>query len=626
MNLSLIILFPLVGFLLNGLLHLYGRSQGRAPRPYLSGGVATVAMLGSFVWALLQVVHLKRLPVDGQMFEQMLFRWFEVGGLSVDFTLRLDSLSSVFVLVITGVGTLIHLYSIGYMSHDGSPAKYFAYLNLFCFMMLNLVLGGSMPHVFMGWEGVGLASYLLIGFWYQDPLKVGAGMKAFVMNRVGDLGFLIAMFVTYKFVGSLDFIQIQQAVAAGGISPAVLTTLGLLVFFACTGKSAQIPLFTWLPDAMAGPTPVSALIHAATMVTSGIYLLARMDAVILASDTTLSVIAAVGAATAFLSALIACAQTDIKKILAYSTVSQLGFMFVACGVGAISVGIFHVMTHAFFKALMFLGAGSVIHALHEEQDVFRMGGLRKKLPITFATFAIGWAAILGLPPFSGFFSKDEILIESFLSSHGGWALGTIMAISAFLTAFYMTRLLVLVFFGPNRVLESKQKGIHESPAVMWVPLVILALASLGGGWWGMPVAVGPVATEASHHGGSSATFIMIGAVVMALAGATIAWFRYRRTEKPEQVNIAALSGFGIDSAYLTVFGSGTLRLASASYSWLEVKVVQRMIKAGASAAELSGSLFKVVQVGSAQVYLMMMVVALVLGLAWFMWGVGTYGN
>lgn len=358
MNLSLIILFPLVGFLLNGLLHLYGRSQGRAPRPYLSGSVATVAMLGSFVWALLQVVHLKRLPVDGQMFEQMLFRWFEVGGLSVDFTLRLDSLSSVFVLVITGVGTLIHLYSIGYMSHDGSPAKYFAYLNLFCFMMLNLVLGGSMPHVFMGWEGVGLASYLLIGFWYQDPLKVGAGMKAFVMNRVGDLGFLIAMFVTYKFVGSLDFVQIHQLVLAGGVSPVALTTIGLLVFFACTGKSAQIPLFTWLPDAMAGPTPVSALIHAATMVTSGIYLLARMELVILSSETTLSVIAAVGAATAFLSALIACAQTDIKKILAYSTVSQLGFMFVACGVGAISVGIFHVMTHAFFKALMFLGAGS----------------------------------------------------------------------------------------------------------------------------------------------------------------------------------------------------------------------------------------------------------------------------
>jgi len=414
MNLLLIILYPQIGFAINGLIHLKNAKSGTKASSKQAGLIATFAMVLSFVGSVYYFMQFSGQSENARFVEQSLFTWINLGALKLDFGLRLDSLSLLFTMIITGVGSLIHLYSIGYMGEDETPARYFAYLNLFCFMMLNLVLGSTMPHVFLGWEGVGLASYLLIGYWNQDIEKVGAGQKAFVMNRIGDLGFMIAMFIAFKFVGSLDLIDIQKAT----LSPGVVTTIGLLVFFACTGKSAQIPLFTWLPDAMAGPTPVSALIHAATMVTSGIYLLNRFAPLLVQSDQVLYVIAMVGVTTAFVSAIIACAQKDIKKILAYSTVSQLGFMFLACGVGAFDAGVFHVMTHAFFKALMFLGAGSVIHALHHEQNVFKMGGLRKKLPITTFTFVMGWAAILGLPPFSGFFSKDEIIIQSLMSKHG----------------------------------------------------------------------------------------------------------------------------------------------------------------------------------------------------------------
>lgn len=617
MALSYLILFPLIGFVINGLLHLRSTRTSRKVSAEISGGIATFAMILSFCAALYHWILLHRLP-EGQLFEQTMFSWFKLAGLSVDFTLRFDSLSSVFTLVITGVGSLIHLYSVGYMHHDATPAKYFAYLNLFCFMMLNLVLGATLPHVFLGWEGVGLASYLLIGYWYQDPAKVAAGMKAFVMNRIGDLGFLIAMFIIYKFVGSLDFIQIEKAV----FTPEITTTIGLLIFFACTGKSAQIPLFTWLPDAMAGPTPVSALIHAATMVTSGVYLLARMHGVIEASPTTLAVIAAVGACTAFLSAIIACAQNDIKKILAYSTVSQLGFMFVACGVGFTSVGVFHVMTHAFFKALMFLGAGSVIHALHEEQDVFKMGGLKKKLPITFWTFVAGWAAILGLPPFSGFFSKDEILIQAYQSPHGSVPLFLVMMASAFLTAFYMTRLLVLVFLSPSRMTPKTEKEAHESPLVMTVPLIILGVLSLAGGWFGLPV---KETHEGGHHGGASIA-IMIGSVLLALGAAYIAYRKYGQAKSEERVNAVARDGFKIDQFYGFLFAGGTNRLARVMGDWIEQQLIQRVIRWTAAVADLSGNLLKVVQVGSSQAYLMMMFLAIFAVLAWILLGVGHYGK
>ncbi len=616
MNLLLIPLLPLIGFLVNGAWYLSSKRSGKKVSSKQSGVIATLAMVISFFVAVYYYLQFSNLGSESQkLIDQNLFTWINLGAFHLDFALRLDSLSLLFTMVITGVGSLIHLYSIGYMSEDASPAKYFAYLNLFCFMMLNLVLGSSMPHVFLGWEGVGLASYLLIGYWNKDTQKVLAGQKAFVMNRIGDLGFLIAMFVAYKYVGSLDLVDIQKAT----MSPYVVSVFCGLVFFACTGKSAQIPLFTWLPDAMAGPTPVSALIHAATMVTSGIYLLNRISPLLIQAPDVLSVIAMVGVTTAFISAIIACAQKDIKKILAYSTVSQLGFMFLACGVGAFDAGVFHVMTHAFFKALMFLGAGSVIHALHEEQNIFKMGGLSKKLPITTITFVMGWAAILGLPPFSGFFSKDEIIIESLNSAHGSEVLFIMALLSALLTAFYMTRLLVLVFFSPSRMDSKTEAHVHESPLVMTIPLMVLAILSLIGGYWHH--------AEGNHE---NAQAIMIASVVVALISAGFSFYRYRKFDKQEETNQFIEQGLGIDIFYNKFFGRGTGLVAKNISRWIEDGFIQKGLKFCTWAVELSGSVLKSFQVGSVQVYLMMM---MVFGLALMVWvlqdvmhGVFIYGK
>ena len=614
MSLLQIILFPLIGFIINGCLQLSSACRGKKVSSQRAGLVATLAMILSFLTAVYYYFQFAGQTLETHQIDQNLFNWIKIGAFHVDFALRLDSLSLVFTLIITGVGSLIHLYSIGYMKEDANPAKYFAYLNLFCFMMLNLVLGSSMPHVFLGWEGVGLASYLLIGYWNQDTLKVMAGQKAFVMNRIGDLGFLIAMFVAYKYIGSLDLMDIQKAT----MNPHVTSVFCLLVFFACTGKSAQIPLFTWLPDAMAGPTPVSALIHAATMVTSGIYLLNRISPQLLQSPQVLSVIAVVGVTTAFIAAVIACAQKDIKKILAYSTVSQLGFMFLACGVGAFSSAVFHVMTHAFFKALLFLGAGSVIHALHEEQNIFKMGGLSKKLPFTTVTFVMGWAAILGLPPFSGFFSKDEIIIESLYSVHGHEALFVVALISAMLTAFYMTRLLVLVFFSPSRMDKKTEEHVHESPWVMTLPLIVLGILSLIGGL-GHP-------GESAHENGQP---IMIASVLVALCSAGFAFYRYRKFDKEENTNQFIEQGLGVNIFYSKFFGHGTTVVARGFSRWIEDNIIQRSLKVCTWAVELSGSVLKSFQVGSVQAYLMMM---MVLGLGLMIWvlesvhGVVIYGK
>ena len=618
MTLSILILMPLIGFIINGYLHLQAARCGKKVPASLTGWIATLAMIFSFIASAYYAFLLFKLPVEGRLFEQTLFSWMTLGSLNVDFALRLDSLSVIFCLVITGVGSLIHLYSIGYMHEDEHPAKYFADLNLFCFMMLNLVLGSTLPHVFLGWEGVGLASYLLIGFWSEDFAKVKAGQKAFIMNRIGDLAFLIAMFIAFKHQGTLDLLKISPE----GFSPSVLTIFGLLIFFACTGKSAQIPLFTWLPDAMAGPTPVSALIHAATMVTSGIYLLTRLSPVISASSDVMMVIAMVGAATAFVSALMACAQTDIKKVLAYSTVSQLGFMFLACGVGAFDAGVFHVMTHAFFKALMFLGAGSVIHALHGEHNIFKMGALRLKLPITSWTFLVGWAAILGLPPFSGFFSKDEIIYQSLVSPHGNKILFITAVVSAFLTAFYMTRMVVLVFFGPSRVESGVEKKIHESPMVMALPLMVLAVAALIGGWFGAPI---HLESESSAHT-STEMIVMVVSVVLSLLGATIAYQKYKGTTQPEQVNSFLEEGMGVDCFYTSVIGKGVLKTAQGASRFVEELIIQRIIRWTSAVVELSGNLLKVTQVGSSQAYLMMIMLAMFGILAWIFFGVGQYGK
>ncbi len=617
MLITLLVFLPLFGFLVNGAIALGSKADSKHPPAVLTGAIATLAMAGSFVLALVLNAKLRALGGEPMAIEESLFSWIRLGTHSVDFGFRFDRLSAAFTLVITGVGSLIHLYSIGYMSHDSGVARYFAYLNLFCFMMLNLVLGQTLPHVFLGWEGVGLASYLLIGFWFRDGEKVRAGQKAFVMNRIGDLGFLLAMFVGFHAVGTLDAVALGQSVMA----PKLAMLFGVLIFLACTGKSAQLPLFTWLPDAMAGPTPVSALIHAATMVTSGVYLLARLQPVIAGSPATIALIGGVGAATALIAAILACFQSDIKKILAYSTISQLGFMFAACGVGAFESGVFHVMTHAFFKALLFLGAGSVIHALSGNQDIFRMGGLRKSLPFTFWTFSAGWAAILGLPPFSGFFSKDEIIHDALVSRHGSLVLSGVLLFSALLTAFYMTRLYVLVFFGDSRLSAKEKAHVHESPFVMTIPLMVLAGASLAGGWFGAPVELASY-EKAVRAPASAHTLVMVLSVAAALIGAFVARARYSRNTDSEPV----LDPFRIDRFYGQVFGRGVYRLSDAIGRVLEETLVQGFLRGTAAIVDLSGNLIRTVQTGSAQTYLLMMVLAVAAVVSWIFFGVTGYGK
>lgn len=445
------------------------------------------------------------------------YNWIDIGGFTIPFALLIDPLSSLLMLVITGIGFLIHMYSLGYMSHDEDRIRYFSYLNLFTFFMLVLVMGSSLALMFVGWEGVGLCSYLLIGFWFKKKSASDAGKKAFIMNRVGDAGLIMGMAIAYWKMGTLDLVELSrlgagQMEALGVIGP--FTLLALALFVGACGKSAQIPLQTWLPDAMEGPTPVSALIHAATMVTAGVYMVSRLGTVYAASKTALLVVGTIGALTALIAATIALVQTDIKKVLAYSTVSQLGYMFLACGVGAFGVGVFHLYTHAFFKALLFLGSGSVIHALSGEQDMRQMGGLRKKIPWTFATFFVGWLAIIGTPFFSGFFSKDEILLAAFDENHGNKLLFAMALVTAGLTAFYMSRLFFMTFFGEYRGALEKghasghdahashatgsgdahndhghahgHGGIHESPAVMLIPLFVLAIGSVLAGYVNVP--------------------------------------------------------------------------------------------------------------------------------------------
>ncbi|MGQ0648845.1 MAG: NADH-quinone oxidoreductase subunit L [Gemmatimonadaceae bacterium] len=456
-------------------------------------------------------------------FVKTMFSWMAAGSLSVDASFQVDQLSMVMTLVVTGVGALIHMFSVGYMREDPGDPRYFAYLNLFMFFMLLLVLGANYPVLFIGWEGVGLCSYLLIGFWFSDKANADAGKKAFIVNRIGDFGFLIAMFMLFAHLGTLDFSGVNAG--ATQLSPTVVTAICLFMFLGCAGKSAQIPLYTWLPDAMAGPTPVSALIHAATMVTAGVYLIARSSVLFSLSPVASLTVAVVGAVTALFAATIGLKQWDIKKVLAYSTVSQLGYMFVAVGVGAYAAGLFHLVTHAFFKALLFLGSGAVIYAMHrayhhtgnhdDAQDMRNMGGLRQYLPLTFGLMWIATLAIAGIPPFAGFFSKDEILSSGFARAHDStladatwlglpgpvvlYAVWTIGLVSALLTAIYMTRMMRYTFHGPNRTGEQERQHLHEAPRVMTLPLVVLGILSVAGGWLNLPAffPAGPV--QSLHH-------------------------------------------------------------------------------------------------------------------------------
>jgi len=520
--LGLIVGLPLAGFLFNGIL---STRLGGARLGETVVNLVACALPGlSFV---LTVVCFFQLQASGKPLIEATYTWATIGGLRFEVGFWFDRLAAVMTLVVTGVGTLIHIYSTGYMHGDKSHARYFAYLNLFLFFMLLLVLGRSLLVMFVGWEGVGLASYLLIGFWFDDPAKAAAGKKAFITNRIGDAGFLIGMFLLWGTFGTLDMDTINAGFL-GPKAPAMSASLvGLMLFIGACGKSAQIPLHVWLPDAMAGPTPVSALIHAATMVTAGIYLVARMSGLYNVAPEASAVVAAIGVATALFAATIAVAQTDIKKVLAYSTVSQLGLMFVALGVGAYAVAIFHVVTHAFFKACLFLGSGSVIHALGGEQDIRKMGGLARRIPVTFVTFAVATTAIAGIPPLAGFFSKDEILWFAFASPQGGapwlWALASAASL---LTSFYMFRLLWLTFFGASRMTPEVEHHVHESPVSMTGVLVVLALLSAFGGFIPVvhylePQLPLPAVPEALHHFERNLIFV---AVALAFAGLALAWW------------------------------------------------------------------------------------------------------
>lgn len=522
----LVPLFPLLGFLLIGLI-----------RKRLTRGFATLIGSGVvFISFIFSVILFLKLLNGAEPFNVTFATWIYAGNFSADFGLLVDPLSSLMLLIITGVGFLIHVYSIGYMWEDEGINRFFSYLNLFVFFMLLLVMGNNYLLMFVGWEGVGLCSYLLIGFWFKNQPFNHAANKAFIMNRIGDLALIVGVVLIFINYESISYSIVFPKVTIG---EPVLTAITLLLFVGATGKSAQIPLYTWLPDAMAGPTPVSALIHAATMVTAGVYMVARNNIMYALSPVSMEVILVVGLATALFAATIALAQNDIKKVLAYSTVSQLGLMFVALGVGAYASGIFHMATHAFFKALLFLGAGSVIHAMHHEQDIRKMGGLKKYIPITFFTFLVGVLAISGIPPFAGFFSKDDILAKAFEHSPVAWA---VAAIASLLTVFYMFRLLFLTFYGKTRASEHTIQHVHESPLSMTVPLIALAALSLLGGFMGVPELLGggnwignflsPVFAQAhelsAEHTLSHATeFILMGLIIgFTLVMIALAYVRY----------------------------------------------------------------------------------------------------
>ncbi|HUP61826.1 MAG TPA: NADH-quinone oxidoreductase subunit L [Thermoanaerobaculia bacterium] len=544
-SLWLIPIIPFAGFLLNGLI---GKRAGKT----FVTAVAILASLGAAVAGTIAVVEYNAHYHHGERHIDFVYQWFNVGGapngaggIGADISFQLDPLSIVMLMVVTWIGFLIHLYSVGYMHDDEGYWRYFAYLNLFLSAMLILILGSSYLFMFVGWEGVGLCSYLLIGFYYQTDYAPPAGKKAFVVNRIGDFGFLIAMFLMFAYIGSVDFAEVSQTAARGGVPPEILTAIGLLLFLGAAGKSAQIPLHVWLPDAMAGPTPVSALIHAATMVTAGVYMVARSNVLYRLSPNAMMVVALIGAVTALFAATIGLRQFDIKKVLAYSTVSQLGFMFIGVGVGAFSAGVFHLVTHAFFKACLFLGSGSVIHAMSGEQDIRRMGGLRSKIPITFWTFLIATIAIAGFPPLAGFFSKDEILASAWSTPYFPgvgkfiYILGTL---AAFCTAFYMYRLVYMTFYGDFRGTHEQEHHLHESPATMTVPLIILAALSVVGGLLGLPHVIGhnflaewlhPAIPEVAGahreiHIDSNVEWLVMGiSTLIALAGWFVAMRLYR---------------------------------------------------------------------------------------------------
>jgi NADH-quinone oxidoreductase subunit L len=630
----LIPLLPLIGFVINGL----------GFRKIPNGLVGPLAVAGP-VLAFICVCMLWGAFGAGNnaAIKTTLFDWISVGTLKINFSFQVDQLTLLMLTIVTGIGSLIHLYSIGYMHHDEGYGKFMAFLNLFLFFMLLLVLGSNFVVMFIGWEGVGLCSYLLIGFWNTNTAYNNAARKAFVMNRIGDLGFLLGIFTIIATFGSVEYTDVFPQVVGMEVGAPILTTITLLLFVGAMGKSAQIPLFTWLPDAMAGPTPVSALIHAATMVTAGIYMVVRSNVLFSMAPLTLEIIGGIAIATALLAASIGLLQNDIKKVLAYSTVSQLGYMFLGLAATAYTAGMFHVITHAFFKALLFLGAGSVIHAMSNEQDIRNMGGLRKALPITFVTFLLGTWAISGIPPLAGFFSKDEILAHVFMHSKVLWALGVV---GSAMTSFYMFRLLFLTFFGEFRGTAEQKHHLHESPLTMTLPLMVLAVLSVVGGALNVPEVLGgsawlaefmnplfdtarqanPALAEAHTLDHGTEMMLMGISSAVALLSAIVAYVMYVRNASvpapdaqvrslPQQV---VYGKYYIDEFYETIIVRPLRGLGDAFYSLGEF-AIDAVVGGVAFLVKASSGLFRRAQNGSIALYVLLMVVGitLLIGLRFF---------
>jgi NADH-quinone oxidoreductase subunit L len=638
----LAVVFPLLGFLINGL---FGR---KIRNEKIIGIIGSLAVGIPFLISVGAFIETLSLPASKRQTIIELFNWINAGTLNVNIAYQVDQLSLIMALVVTGVGFIIHVYSIGYMHGDKSFWRFFAYLNLFIFAMMNLILADNFVLLFLGWEGVGLCSYLLIGFWYDRKFEKSttsdAAKKAFIVNRIGDFGFLLGMFLIFMTFDSLNFNEVFARAAAYGINETTFTFIALFLFIGATGKSAQIPLFVWLPDAMAGPTPVSALIHAATMVTAGVYMVARCSIIFVSAPAILTLIAVVGLLTALFAASVGLVQNDIKKVLAYSTISQLGYMFLGLGVGAFSAGIFHLMTHAFFKALLFLGAGSVIHAMHEEQNIQHYGGLKKQMPKTAFTFLIAALAISGIPPLSGFFSKDEILWYSY--SQGNLAFWIIGVLTALLTAFYMFRLYFLTFEGKSRFGHDKHP--HESPSVMTIPLIILAVLSAVGGFIGIPEVfsgehgnlfhswLAPVFADAERKlsfYGSHSHLEEILLMVLSVAGAAFSIFaarkiylqrqsiadkfsvRFRRTYK------ILTNKYYVDEAYDKMVINPIVK-GSDKILWniADNMFIDGIVNGTATLITGLSSQIRKIQTGVAQFYAIIMMIGIAAALFWIIFG------
>ena len=634
----LAILFPFAGFLINGI---FGR---KIKSEKIIGIIGSSAIGLSFLVSLSSFFDLLAIAPENRAVTVNLFNWLNIGNLNIDFGYLVDPLSIVMSMIVTGVGFLIHVYSIGYMHGDKGYWRFFAYLNLFIFAMMNLVLGDNFVVLFLGWEGVGLCSYLLIGFWYDRKFEKGtvsqAAKKAFIVNRIGDFGFLLGMFLIFMTFDSLNFQEVFRKAASFPVSEATFSFIALFLFIGATGKSAQIPLFVWLPDAMAGPTPVSALIHAATMVTAGVYMVSRTAIIFVSAPAIMTLVAVVGLLTAFFAATMGLVQNDIKKVLAYSTVSQLGYMFLAAGVGAFSASIFHVMTHAFFKALLFLGAGSVIHSMHEEQNIQHYGNLKKYMPKTYITFLIAAMAISGVPGFSGFFSKDEILWNAF--AKGNFLFWLIGALTAVMTAFYMFRLVSLTFYGSERFGQSHHP--HESPAVMTIPLITLALLSAAGGYIGIPAIFSgergnkfeeflkpvyenaelkiAVFAQRSHF---EEILLMAISVVSALTAIYFAYIIYTRRKEIADKTSIKLKGlytllfnrYYIDEIYEAAVVK-PIQIISEKFLWkiADNKIIDGFVNGTGRMVEKSSAVIKKLQTGVAQFYAFIMMAGIAAVLFW----------